>query len=91
MTLQDALFNWLQIKLVCEARPEDGPARETADFFAKILREDHGVTLVELAGRDETMIRLRYETEGKTKLQMFDREAAEKLLTDIEAEPRYGR
>ncbi len=33
MNLQDTLFNWLQISIVAEARPEDGAARETKDFF----------------------------------------------------------
>ncbi len=34
MNLQDTLFNWLQISIVAEARPEDGAARETKDFFS---------------------------------------------------------
>ena len=33
MVLQDALFNWLQMKIVSDARPEDGAAkvRDSAD------------------------------------------------------------
>ena len=90
MTVQDALFNWLQIKIVADARPEDGAARETVAFFEQVLREDHRAERVEIADKDDTMIHVRYETEGKGKRQMFDRHIAEKLLSDIEAEPKYG-
>jgi hypothetical protein len=84
MTLQDALFNWLQINLVAEARPDDNAARETRDFFEQILREDHGLTHVEVSDADETTILLRYTADGETKTQSYDREQAEQLLRDIE-------
>lgn len=90
MTLQDALFNWLQIRFVAEARPDDNAARETSDFFEQILREDHGVTQFEVAAVDETMIHVKYTADGKTKIQLFDREHAEQLLHDIEANPKYN-
>jgi hypothetical protein len=90
MTLQDVLFNWLQIRLVADARPDDNAARETCDFFERILREDHGLTHFEASAADETMIRVRYTAEGKTKTQMYDREHAEQLLRDIEANPKYN-
>lgn len=90
MNLQDALYNWLQIKLVADARPDDHAAKETLDFFELILREDHGLDSFEVSQTDDTMIHVRYGTDGKWKRQMFDRESAERLLADIEAEPRYA-
>lgn len=91
MKLQDALFNWLQIRIVADARPDDNAARETAEFFAEILREDHHLRDVTVALVDETMYHVQYESEGKTKRQLFDRESAEQLLADIEANPKYNQ
>jgi hypothetical protein len=90
MMLQDALFNWLQIKLVADARPEDRAAKETQEFFEQILREDHALTNFFIARTDETMVYVQYESEGKSKKQLFDRESAEKLLEDIRSNPKYN-
>ena len=88
MNLQDALFNWLQIKLVTEARPDDGAAVETLTFFEEILRVDHGLEQFEIAEMDTTMVHVRYTLEGNKKRQMFGREIAYKLLNDIESVPK---
>ncbi|PYI54613.1 hypothetical protein [Paenibacillus flagellatus] len=90
MKLQDALFNWLQIRLVAEARPDDNAAKETESFFAEVLRDDHRLTDVRIASTDDTMVHVRYVHEGKTKTQMFDKEHAEQLLHDINANPKYN-
>lgn len=90
MRLQDALFNWLQIRLVAEARPDDQAAWETVTFFEQILREDHHLTDFAVDTADETMLHVRYTADGKTKKQMFDRELAEQLLTDINSNPKYN-
>ncbi len=89
MNLLDALFNWLQIKIVSEARPDDTAAKSTTDFFADILSENHKVTELKVE-KDETMYRIRYDVDGKTKTQMYDIDSVEKLLHDIESEPRYN-
>jgi hypothetical protein len=90
MNLQDALFNWLQIHIVAETRQGDRAARETLEFFEQILREDHGLTSFDITSKDETMIHVAYEREGTTKKQMINRELAEQLLTDINADPKYN-
>lgn len=90
MRLDDALFNWLQIQIVAEARPDDNAAVETRDFFLQILTEDYHLTFVQVDKIDDTMIHLRYELEGRSKVQMFPREAAEKLLSDINENPKYN-
>lgn len=90
MKLEDALFNWLQIERVADARPDDRAALDTRDFFLQILQEDHGVSRVSIAREDATMVHVRIEKEeGGTKLFLFDREAAGQLLADIVANPRY--
>ncbi len=89
MKLEDSLFNWLQIRLVAEARPEDQAAKETVRFFEEILTEDHGVSELAIGAQDTTMIHVRYTVNGKTKMQMFGREQAEQLLSDIDANPKY--
>jgi hypothetical protein len=90
MRLEDALFNWLQIKLVAAARPNDQAALDTAQFFEQILTEDHGLADFAIAKTDETMIHVKYEKDGRSKLQLFSRESAEQLLSDIEANPKYN-
>lgn len=90
MKLQDALFNWLQIRLVSDARPDDRAAGETVDFFAEILREDHQLQDVRIVRTDETMVHIRYVQDGKPKTQMYDREHAEQLLHDINDNPKYN-
>jgi hypothetical protein len=90
MVLQDALFNWLQMKIVSDARPGDGAAKETLDFFAQILSEDHKLTRFDVSNQDETMIYIQFEIDGTSKKQMFDRERAEQLLTDINSNPKYN-
>ncbi|WP_199618833.1 hypothetical protein [Paenibacillus alkalitolerans] len=90
MNFQDALYNWLQIRLVADARPGDGAAVETERFFADILKEDHGLEQFTIGNADETMYYVHYVKEGKKKVQMYDREAAEQLLADINSNPKYN-
>ncbi len=90
MKLQDALFNWLQIALVAEGRPDDRSARDTEQFFAEILREDHGLDHFEIIKKDETMIHVRYGNQESSKIQMFERQIAEQLLIDINSNPKYN-
>lgn len=91
MNLQDTFFNWLQMHIVQEGRPEDEAAQETLDFFAMILREDHGVSEIVLVNESDPMkIHISYEREGIKSIVSFDREAAEKLLEDIQSNPVYN-
>lgn len=90
MNLQDTLFNWLQIKRVSEARPDDQAAKDTLDFFATILKEDHHLADVHVAHIDDTMYHVQYEAAGETKNQMFRRELTDRLLEDINSNPKYN-
>ncbi len=88
MNLQDAMFNWLQMHIVSEARPEDRAARDTLDFFATILREDHNLGRFEITAVDEENIIVQYELEDGEQTKAFDRELCEKLLADINSNPK---
>jgi hypothetical protein len=90
MNLNDALFNWLQIKTVAEARPDDDAARKTVEFFEEILRDDHQVTNFQVTNSDLSMYYVSYEVNGVKKKQMYDREQIDQLLNDINAEPKYN-
>jgi hypothetical protein len=88
-SLQDALYNWLTIKIVCDARPEDSAAIETKDLFENILTEDHGITDL-LVTKDETLYYISYSINGENKKNRFPAELAEILLSQINENPeRY--
>jgi hypothetical protein len=81
LSLMDALFYWLQMKLVSEARADDEAARATIDFFAQILSEDHELTSYQVTLQDEAKIYITYTVKGGAERTVwFDREAAEHLL-----------
>lgn len=91
MQLQDALFNWLQIQIVWEARPSDRSAKDTVRFFETMLEEDHQVTEITKTKQKEAACYLvEYVQSGEKKMIEFPAETADKLLNDILQEPRYN-
>jgi len=88
--LQDALLNWLQIYIVAEARPDDGAAVQTKQFFEQILQEDHHLTEFHVALKDEEYIQVDYVRDGELFSQQFDRAFSEQLLIDINSNPKYS-
>lgn len=89
MKLQDALFNWLQMKIVAEARSEDHAAQDTCDFFETILKEDHQLEQLNITPMDE-QYEVTYFEGTATQTKRFDRELADQLLHDIESNPKYN-
>jgi len=89
MRLEDALFNWLQIKIVADNRTDDGAALETKAFFETILREDHKLTSFS-AEAGEEFYTVSYEKEGAAHSLRFDRQLADRLLADINGNPRFN-
>ncbi len=90
MKLEDTLFNWLQIQIVANERPDDNAARETVEFFRTALAEDHGVEEVEVIDISEDMLQVHYAVSGEKKHRSYDREFAYQLLHDINGNPRYN-
>lgn len=90
MKLDDALFNWLQIRIVADARPDDQAARDTADFFHTMLTEDHHIESVSIRSKGEESLQVVYTKEGTEHVRTFDRGLSEQLLHDINANPKYN-
>ncbi|WP_017727151.1 hypothetical protein [Halalkalibacterium ligniniphilum] len=89
MNLDDTLYNWLSIKLVAEARPEDQAAQETFQFFDEMLREDHEVKQIEIV-KDEPFYHLYFIKDGEKESKNYPTELIEALKQSIENEPRYN-
>ncbi|WP_042349075.1 hypothetical protein [Bacillus massiliigorillae] len=88
-SLQDALYNWLSIKVVSDARPEDKAANETVAMFLKILEDDHNVSSLEIT-KDEDMYYVTYEKSGISHTNRFPVELIECILMSINENPaRY--
>jgi hypothetical protein len=85
-SVQDALYNWLSIKVVCDSRPEDTAARETLDLFDDIILNEHHLENIEVT-TDETMYYVSYIQGGETKKTRFPRELIEVMLNQINEEP----
>lgn len=86
-SIQDALYNWLTIKVVCDARPDDTAAVETKDLFENILTEDLGVTELDVT-KDDTMYYVTYKVAGENKKNRFPVELIEILLNQINQDPK---
>ncbi|MEH7334887.1 hypothetical protein V7161_19795 [Neobacillus drentensis] len=85
-SLQDALYNWLTIKIVCDARPDDTAAQETLDLFDDILSSQHHVLNIEIT-TDDMMYYLSYQQNGENKKTRYPRELIEVMLNQINQEP----
>ncbi|SHE62653.1 hypothetical protein SAMN05444392_102118 [Seinonella peptonophila] len=90
--LTNALFNWLQIQVVWNARPTDRSAKDTVSFFQDLLREDHEIDQLELElDKEKRVYIISYLQKGEAHQQLFPQEEAEKLLQEIIREPRYNQ
>lgn len=89
MKLEDAIFNYLQIKIVSDARPDDKAAKDTMHFFEEILRDDHKLANVHITERED-LLQVHFEHEGSQQVKSFDREIAQQLLVDINSNPKYN-
>ncbi|WPS86791.1 hypothetical protein SMD22_20115 [Brevibacillus halotolerans] len=89
MRLADALFNWLQIRVVVDFRNNDRSASDTEAFFQQILREDHKVDQLQVQ-MEEGGYLVTYTIDNELHEMSFDREAVDALLTAIENEPTYA-
>ncbi|OEF99291.1 hypothetical protein BHF71_09210 [Vulcanibacillus modesticaldus] len=81
--MEDAIYNWLQIAVVFEARPDDLAAKETMDIFRGMLSTKFQISSIRYE-RDPLMYTVIYEKDGKEEKKTFDRNLVEKLISDIE-------
>ncbi|WP_096199204.1 hypothetical protein [Bacillus sp. FJAT-45350] len=90
MNLQDAIYNWLSIKVVHEARPDDNAAKETFDFFTEILEEDHHIEKLNISTSGPMYV-VTYSIDGEELEKKYPIELVDALLESIEAEPKYNQ
>ncbi|MFD2443373.1 hypothetical protein ACFSO7_05170 [Bacillus sp. CGMCC 1.16607] len=85
-SLQDALYNWLTIKVVCDERPDDTAALETKELFDNILQKDHGVSDI-VVTTDAVMYYVEYTHADEQKKARYPRELIEIMLDQINHAP----
>jgi hypothetical protein len=85
-SIQDALYNWLTIKVVAEARPDDNAAQETYELFDEMLKQEHRITKVCIE-RSEEMYLVTYEKDGETKSVRFPLELIDCFVEQMDREP----
>ena len=85
-SLQDALYNWLSIKVVSDVRPLDQSAVETTELFETILIEEHRVSNM-IVTKDERWYTIQYEKDGEKSSAKFPIDFIEGMLTQILQEP----
>jgi hypothetical protein len=85
-SLQDALYNWLTIKVVADVRTDDESAQDTAKLFYEILTEDHGVKNLQVE-KDDQMYIVHYSISDEQKTSRFPVELIDVMLDQMEAEP----
>ncbi|MGR5985092.1 hypothetical protein ACUC2M_10490 [Bacillus cytotoxicus] len=81
-SIQDALYNWLTIKTVVEARPDDIVAQETYELFHNIVYEDYQLKNVKVEKREEMYI-VTYEKEQEMGYVRFLLESIDCFIDQI--------
>jgi len=85
-SLQDALYNWLTIKVVVDARPDDTAAVETFSFFDLMLKEEHHIEDISI-NKDEVMYYLTYSISGEQKKSRYPIELIDIMHDQIQQDP----
>lgn len=86
-SLQDALYNWLTIKVVNDERPDDKAAVETRELFDDILQKDHGVLDI-IVTTDAVFYYVEYKHQNEIKKVRYPRELIEIMLNQINQDPK---
>ncbi|RSK26886.1 hypothetical protein EJF36_08405 [Bacillus sp. HMF5848] len=85
-SLQDALYNWLTIKVVSDARPDDYAAKDTYQLFNDILVNTHHVSDI-VIHKDDVMYQLTFKQDNEAKTARFPVELIDCILEQIQSEP----
>ncbi|MFY4773725.1 hypothetical protein [Metabacillus sp. RGM 3146] len=85
-SFQDALYNWMTIIVVSDHRPDDAAAKETADLFEAVLREEFQISELSYSKEGyEYIINGRRDEEPFT--CKFPEELIEVMINQIKEEP----
>ncbi|PLS16541.1 hypothetical protein CVD28_15770 [Bacillus sp. M6-12] len=85
-SLQDTLYNWLTIKVVNLARPDDTAAHETTELFEHMLADEHAVSDMVIT-KEPPMYFINFKQRGEAKRVRFPEELIDIMLNQIEEEP----
>lgn len=85
-SFQDVLYNWLTIKVVCDARPNDTAAQETRAHFEAVLANEYHVSNIEIK-TDDVMYYVSCQKGEEVQKNRFPRELIEVMLNQINLEP----
>lgn len=87
--LRDAAYNWLTIRIVYDARPDDTAARDTVQLFEKNLEEDHRIDRYAYEKKDGWYT-VFFTKDGKDGQFRYREEMVEVMLKQILIHPeRY--
>jgi hypothetical protein len=89
-SIQDAIYNWLTIKIVADARKLDLAAQDTEKFFYELLQEEHGIENITIEKIDPMYV-VHYKIDGETKKQQYPIELIDIMLEQINERPEYYR
>jgi predicted helicase len=84
-SVQDTLYNWLTIKVVCDARPDDTAARDTLNLYEEMIADLH-LSNIEVT-KDDVMYYVSYQYGEETKKTRYPQELIEVMLNQINQEP----
>jgi hypothetical protein len=88
-SVQDALYNWLTIKVIYDGRPSDEAAKETFEMFDSILKEDHKVSNVKVEVIDDYYL-ISFTQGEKERTTRFPSEMIDCFLEQVKVNPeRY--
>ncbi|MEH6905119.1 MULTISPECIES: hypothetical protein [Neobacillus] len=85
-SVQDTLYNWLTIKVVCDARPDDTAAKDTLMLFEEMIADLHLSNLV--VTKDDLMYYVSYQQGEETKKARFPQELIDIMLKQINQDPK---
>jgi hypothetical protein len=85
-SVQDTLYNWLTIKVVCDARPDDTAAKDTLILFEEMIADLHLSNLV--VTKDDLMYYVSYQQGEETKKARFPQELIDIMLKQINQDPK---
>lgn len=89
-SVQDAIYNWLTIRVVVDHRPEDHAAQETVEWFEKTLKEEHSLADFQYIKQDQWYF-VNYYKESQQHELRFPVDLIEVMLNQIQEFPeRYN-
>jgi hypothetical protein len=87
-SLQDAVYNWLTIKLVKDDRPDDVAAIETTKFFRDILTSEFQVKELHIQLTEEMyIVSCEFDNDDKLRSFRFPVDLINCILEQIDNEP----